>query len=133
MYWQLLRRRQKFRNLWLGAVVSMAGDWFTLLALYSLLLERTGGAQVRATASLAEGSIGTFNSTNFRLLTNNTVRMHVTTAGNVGITQFQARRSLVDPLGYEILTSVRNASNQPVECRLELELDGVPVDVQGDA
>lgn len=42
MYLQLLRRRPKFRNLWLGAVVSMAGDWFTLLALYSLLLERTG-------------------------------------------------------------------------------------------
>jgi MFS family permease len=42
MYWQLLKRRPKFRNIWLGAVVSMAGDWFTLLALYSLLLERTG-------------------------------------------------------------------------------------------
>src|SRR6185436_4827892 len=42
MYLQLLARRPKFRNIWLGAVVSMAGDWFTLLALYSLLLERTG-------------------------------------------------------------------------------------------
>src|SRR5258706_12687598 len=41
MYLQLLRARPKFRNIWLGAVVSMAGDWFTLLALYSLLLERT--------------------------------------------------------------------------------------------
>jgi predicted MFS family arabinose efflux permease len=42
MYWQLLKQRPRFRNIWLGAVVSMAGDWFTLLALYSLLLERTG-------------------------------------------------------------------------------------------
>src|SRR5262245_42197666 len=41
-------------------------------------------------------------------------RVFGTTAGNVGITQFQVRRSLVDPLGYEILTSVRNASTQPV-------------------
>ena len=45
MYLQLLKRRPKFRNLWLGAVVSMAGDWFTLLALYSLLLERTGKSE----------------------------------------------------------------------------------------
>ena len=45
MYWQLLKRRPKFRNIWLGAVVSMAGDWFTLLALYSLLLERTGQSE----------------------------------------------------------------------------------------
>jgi len=50
-------------------------------------------------------------------------------SGNVGITQFQVRRSLVDPLGYEILTAVRNASNRSVECRLELELNGAPVDV----
>jgi len=56
-------------------------------------------------------------------------RVFGTPAGNVGITQFQVRRSLVDPLGYEILTSVRNASKHPVECRLELELNGVPIDV----
>lgn len=49
--------------------------------------------------------------------------------GNVGITQFQVRRSLVDPLGYEILAAVRNAASRPVACRLELELNGVPVDV----
>jgi hypothetical protein len=48
---------------------------------------------------------------------------------NVGITQFQVRRSLVDPLGYEILVGVLNASDQSRRCRLELELDGVPVDV----
>jgi hypothetical protein len=48
---------------------------------------------------------------------------------NAGITQFQVRRSLLDPLGYEVLVAVRNASDQPLECRLELELDEVPVDV----
>lgn len=50
-------------------------------------------------------------------------------SGNVGITQFQVRRSLVDPLGYEILTAVTNASDRPVDCRLEIELNEIPVDV----
>ncbi|MCA9066460.1 MAG: VWA domain-containing protein, partial [Planctomycetaceae bacterium] len=50
-------------------------------------------------------------------------------AGNVGITQFQARRSLVDPIGYEVLLSVRNASDTAVNGRVELELDGIPADV----
>jgi hypothetical protein len=50
-------------------------------------------------------------------------------ASNVGITQFQARRSLIDPIGYEVLVSVKNASAAPVKGRLELELEGIPVDV----
>lgn len=50
-------------------------------------------------------------------------------ANNMGITQFQVRRSLTDPLGYEILASVLNASDQPARCRLELTLDDAPVDV----
>ncbi len=49
--------------------------------------------------------------------------------GNVGITRFQVRRSLVDPIGYQILAEVVNASDAPVETRLEIELDGKPVDV----
>jgi hypothetical protein len=52
-----------------------------------------------------------------------------TRAANVGITQLQVRRSLVDPLGYEVLASVTNAADHDAQCRLELELDGVPVDV----
>lgn len=48
---------------------------------------------------------------------------------NVGITQLQLRRSLVDPTGYEVLVKVLNASDRPVDCRLELELNGSPVDV----
>jgi len=50
-------------------------------------------------------------------------------AGNVGITQFQVRRSLVDPLGYEILAEVTNAADQPAECRFEVELNNEPIDV----
>lgn len=50
-------------------------------------------------------------------------------SNNVGITKFQVRRSLTDPLGYEILASVLNASAMPVRCRLEIMLDDAPVDV----
>jgi hypothetical protein len=50
-------------------------------------------------------------------------------AVNVGITQFQVRRSLADPIGYEILVEVFNASAEPAECRLDLDLDENPVDV----
>ncbi len=50
-------------------------------------------------------------------------------AGNVGITRLQARRSLMDPIGYEILAEVSNASNEPASFRLELDLDEDPIDV----
>ena len=49
--------------------------------------------------------------------------------GNVAITRFQARRSLVDPVGYEMLVEVVNAADDPVECRLEIDLNESPVDV----
>jgi hypothetical protein len=38
-------------------------------------------------------------------------RLFSTDVPNVGITQFQVRRSLTDPLGYETLVSVKNASS----------------------
>ena len=57
------------------------------------------------------------------------VRHFGTSAGNVGITQFQTRRSLIDPLGYEILAEVTNASDEQVECRLEIDLNDDVVDV----
>ncbi|MCH2209873.1 MAG: VWA domain-containing protein [Fuerstiella sp.] len=55
--------------------------------------------------------------------------LFATDASNIGITQFQVRRSISDPLGYEILSQVRNSSDVAIECRLELELDGLPVDI----
>ena len=57
------------------------------------------------------------------------VRRFGTNVGNVGITQFQVRRSLVDPLGYEILAEVTNASDDAIECRLEIDLNEDVVDV----
>ena len=52
-----------------------------------------------------------------------------TKASNVGITQFQTRRSMVDAVGYELLVEVRNASDEPIVCRLEIELEQRPVDI----
>ena len=57
------------------------------------------------------------------------VRRFGENTGNVGITQFQVRRSLIDPLGYEILAEVTNASDDAVECRLEIDLNEDVVDV----
>lgn len=56
-------------------------------------------------------------------------RVFSSPAANIGITQFQARRSLTDPIGYEVLVQVRNLASAAVECRFELELDGLPVDI----
>ena len=50
-------------------------------------------------------------------------------ASNVGITQFQTRRSMVDALGYELLVEIHNASDEPIQCRLEIELEQRPVDI----
>src|SRR6202000_1133373 len=51
-----------------------------------------------------------------------------TKVANVGITRVQARRSLLDPVGYQILAEVQNASDEKVETRLELDLGGSIVD-----
>src|SRR5205807_1012500 len=49
--------------------------------------------------------------------------------GNVAITRFQVRRSLTDPVGYEILAEVVNHSDEPVECKLDLLLNDDVIDV----
>jgi hypothetical protein len=56
-------------------------------------------------------------------------RVFSTDVSNIGITQFQVRRSLSDPLGYETLVSVKNASSVAASCRIELTLDDIPIDV----
>lgn len=48
---------------------------------------------------------------------------------NVGFTAFQVRRSPSDPLGYELLMRVQNAADAAVRGRVEVERDGVPLDV----
>jgi len=44
-YWRLIRENRNFRRLWLAQIVSEMGDWFYILAIYSLLLQFTGKAR----------------------------------------------------------------------------------------
>ena len=60
-----------------------------------------------------------------------------TRVGNTAITRWQARRSLIDPLGLHALIEVCNFSDQPVSCRLNVSLndqllDVVPLRLQPD-
>ena len=41
-YWELLRGNVDFRRLWIGNVVSLLGDWFNTIALYTMVLRLTG-------------------------------------------------------------------------------------------
>ena len=50
-------------------------------------------------------------------------------SGNVGITRFQARRSLLDPITYQMLIEVGNFSDEAMECSLDLKLNGELLDV----
>ena len=52
-YGALLRTNKAYRRLWLGAIVSLAGDWFTTVALFSMLLEFTGKAESVGLALIA--------------------------------------------------------------------------------
>jgi MFS family permease len=44
-YLALIRQRPAYRNIWLGAMVSLAGDWFSLIAIYTLLQDYTGSGE----------------------------------------------------------------------------------------
>ena len=41
-YWELVRDNANFRRLWIGTVISLLGDWFNTIALYTLVLRLTG-------------------------------------------------------------------------------------------
>jgi MFS family permease len=41
-YFELLRENTSFRRLWTGTVISLFGDWFNTIALYSLILTLSG-------------------------------------------------------------------------------------------
>ena len=44
-YIELLRGNRRFRQLWLGQVVSQLGDWFNTIALYTIILNLTGSGR----------------------------------------------------------------------------------------
>ncbi len=41
-YWELVRDNVSLRRLWIGSVVSLLGDWFNTIALYTLVFRLTG-------------------------------------------------------------------------------------------
>ena len=41
-YWELIRDNVNLRRLWIGSVVSLLGDWFNTIALYTLVFRLTG-------------------------------------------------------------------------------------------
>ena len=49
--------------------------------------------------------------------------------GNVAITKFQVRRSVLDPIGYQVLLEVANQNDQPVNMSLDLTLNEILLDV----
>lgn len=59
-------------------------------------------------------------------------------ADNIAITALEARRSLVDPIGYAVFVEVQNLGDSATECRLSIELedelvDVVPLNLDADA
>ena len=88
-----------------------------------LLADHTNGKVVVASDGCFEGAEALHSAEDVEL---------VTVGGesdNLGITQFQVRRSLLDPIGYQVLIEVTNFSEEPVECRLDIELGEDVVDV----
>jgi predicted MFS family arabinose efflux permease len=49
-YGRLIRENRNFRRLWGAQIVSELGDWFYAIAIYSLILELTGRAELVAAA-----------------------------------------------------------------------------------
>ena len=41
-YWELIRGNLDFRRLWIGNLISLLGDWFNTIALYTLVTQLTG-------------------------------------------------------------------------------------------
>ena len=54
MYWRLLTRNRDFRLLYLGAMISLGGDWFLTVALLDLVLQLTGSATLASLILLCQ-------------------------------------------------------------------------------
>src|SRR5690348_2561942 len=50
---QLLRRNRNYRHLWLAQIVSEIGDYFNNVAVYALVMEKTGSGMVVSGVMLA--------------------------------------------------------------------------------
>jgi MFS family permease len=54
MYWRLLRENRDFRLLYIGALISLGGDWFLTVALLDLVLQLTGSATLASLMLLCQ-------------------------------------------------------------------------------
>src|SRR5689334_19973356 len=54
MYWRLLRHNRDFRLLYVGALISLGGDWFLTVALLDLVLQLTGSATLASLMLLCQ-------------------------------------------------------------------------------
>jgi MFS family permease len=52
--WELLRRNRDFRRFYVAQLISFAGDWFLLVALYGLVLDATHSAVLASLILVAE-------------------------------------------------------------------------------
>lgn len=59
-YWALLRRNRAYRRFWFGFVISTAGDWFRIIALYHLVLHLTGASGLALGGVLVAQSLSMF-------------------------------------------------------------------------
>ena len=59
-YWELVRDNANFRRLWAGQTVSLLGDWFNTIALYTLVSQLTTGATGSSGSPLALAGVFIF-------------------------------------------------------------------------
>lgn len=52
-YLELLRTNRGYRRIWSGALISLCGDWFSTIAIFSLLLRLTGRGEAVALTLIA--------------------------------------------------------------------------------
>lgn len=83
-YWRLVRSNRNFRRLWSAQIVSELGDWFYVLAIYSLLLQFTGKAESVALALVFQVLPQTFVGPLSGIINDRTSRKRVMITADLG-------------------------------------------------
>ena len=79
--------------------------------------DRKRGQIILCTDACVDGAEKLAHADDVRLLTVGS------RTGNVAITQFQVRRRLLDPTGYEILVEIVNFSDEAVKCQAAMSMN----------
>jgi predicted MFS family arabinose efflux permease len=82
-YWRLLRGNPNFRRLWAAQIVSELGDWFYVIAIYTLLLNFTGRAQSLGLALVLQVLPQTFVGPSAGVVNDRIRRKHVMIAADI--------------------------------------------------